>query len=273
LSIRSAHSAVPSAELGPLSEFDRDVALLLRAENRDPFRLLGPHIVEEGEQRRLVVRGFFPQASEVFVLMDGHADPIHASRIHSDGLFEATLPLFPHLPISPASYRWRVAEPGQPTREFHDSYAFPPLLSDFDLYLIGEGTHYMKYEKVGAHPVIIDGVAGVQFAVWAPNAMRVSVVGDFNRWDGRTHSMRSRGSSGVWELFAPGLAEGAIYKYEIRPASADLPLMKSDPYAFRSELRPNTGSIVARLDRHQWSDLGWMEYRSRNDWLSSPISV
>jgi 1,4-alpha-glucan branching enzyme len=256
-----------------MSEFDRDVALLVRAENRDPFRLLGPHILEEDERRRLVVRGFFPRASEVFVLLQGHADAIRAGRIHADGLFEATLPLHPHLPISPTSYRWKVVEQSQPTREFHDPYAFPPLLSDFDLYLMGEGTHYLKYEKVGAHPMVIEGVAGVQFAVWAPNAMRVSVVGDFDHWDGRSHPMRIRGSSGVWELFVPGLAEGAIYKYEIRPGSGDLPLLKSDPYAFRSELRPHSGSIVARLDHHQWNDYGWMKYRSRNDWLSSPISV
>ena len=126
---------------------------------------------------------------------------------------------FRNLPISPASYRWRVREPGQADREFYDTYAFPPLLSDFDLYLMGEGTHYQKYEKMGAHPVVIDGIAGMQFGVWAPNAMRVSVVGDFNQWDGRTHPMRNRGPSGVWELFVPGLAEGAIYKYEIRPMS------------------------------------------------------
>ena len=273
LAVRSPHSGLLAAELAQMSEFDRDVVLLVRAENRDPFRLLGPHIVEEGEQKRLVVRGFLPRAIEVSVLLEGHGDPIPAVRVHSDGLFEAALPAYPHLPISPSRYRWRVVEQGQPTREFHDSYAFPPLLSDFDLYLIGEGTHYLKYEKVGAHPVVVEGIAGVQFAVWAPNAMRVSVVGDFNHWDGRTHPMRNRGPSGVWELFVPGLAEDAIYKYEIRPASGDLPLMKSDPYAFRSELRPNSGSIVARLDHHHWNDYGWMEYRSRNDWLSSPISV
>src|SRR5208282_3611577 len=115
------------------------------------------------------------------------------------------------------SYRWRVQEPGKAAFESYDTYAFPPSLSDFDLYLMGEGTHYQKYEKMGAHLVTFEGVAGVQFAVWAPNALRVSVVGDFNQWDGRTHPMRNRGPSGVWELFVPGLQEGAIYKYEIRP--------------------------------------------------------
>jgi 1,4-alpha-glucan branching enzyme len=256
-----------------MGEFEREVARLLRAENRDPFRLLGPHIEENGEGKRLVVRGFFPRATGASILASGQSDPIPARRISPEGLFEAVLPFFPQLPISPDSYRWRIEESGQASREIHDAYAFPPLLTDFDLHLIGEGTHYLKYEKMGAHPAVINGVAGVMFGVWAPNALRVSVVGDFNQWDGRTHPMRNRGPSGVWELFVPGLAEGAIYKYEIRPASQNLPILKSDPYAFRSELRPNTGSIVARLDRHQWNDSGWIEWRGRNDWLSWPISI
>jgi 1,4-alpha-glucan branching enzyme len=256
-----------------VSEFDREVALLLRAENRDPFRLLGPHLVEVGEERRLLARGFFPRATHAAVVLKDHSDAVPAMRIRAEGLFEAVLPLHPQLPISPDSYRWRVTTEGQPAQEFHDTYAFPPLLSDFDLYLIGEGTHYQKYERMGAHPVVVDGVAGVLFGVWAPNATRVSVVGDFNQWDGRVSPMRHRGASGVWELFLPGLAEGAIYKYEIRPMSGGPPLLKADPYAFRSELRPNTGSIVARLDRHKWNDSGWMEWRARNDWLASPISV
>jgi len=272
----SDESAAP-LEAAPVSELDRDIALLLKAENRDPFRLLGPHIVEETindrEERRLVVRGFFPRATSVSVVLQGHDGEIAARRLRSEGLFEADLPIFAHLPISPNSYQWKITEEGQPTRQVHDTYAFPPLLSDFDLYLMGEGTHYQKYEKMGAHPVVVDGVAGVMFGVWAPNGLRVSVVGDFNQWDGRISPMRNRGPSGVWELFVPGLADGAIYKYEIRPMSGGYPLLKSDPYGFRSELRPNTGSIVARLDQHQWNDTGWMEWRSRNDWLSSPISI
>ncbi len=255
------------------SELERDVALLLRAENRDPFRLLGPHIVEEGEEKRMVVRGFFPWASQASILMNSQENPISAVRISPEGLFEAVLPIFPELPVAPGSYRWMIQEPGQPERELHDAYAFPPLLSGFDLHLMGEGTHYLKYEKMGAHPAVIDGVAGVQFGVWAPNALRVSVVGDFNRWDGRTHPMRNRIPSGVWELFVPEVSEGAIYKYEIRPMSSDLPILKSDPYAFRGELRPNTGSIVTRLDRHDWNDAGWLEYRAKNDWSCSPVSI
>src|ERR1700733_13091417 len=139
-----------------LTEFERDIALLLRAENRDPFRLLGPHIAEEADEKRLVVRGFFPRASEVFVLMKGHPDPMPAGRISSEGLFEAILPLFPALPISPVTSLWPVKEPGQPEREFCPAYACPPLSADFDLYLMGEGTHYLKYEKMGAHPTVVE---------------------------------------------------------------------------------------------------------------------
>ena len=256
-----------------MSELERDIALLLRAENRDPFRLLGPHIVEENDTKRLVARGFFPRAAEAFVVIEGQPTPICARRISPEGLFEADLPIFPELPIPPATYHWRLKEPGQADREAFDTYAFAPLLSDFDLYLMGEGTHYQKYEKMGAHPAVINGIEGTQFGVWAPNATRVSVVGDFNQWDGRTHPMRNRGPSGVWELFVPGLHEGAIYKYEIRPLSGGLPLLKANPYGFRSELRPKTGSVVSRLDRHHWNDWGWIEYRAKQDWLSSPISV
>jgi 1,4-alpha-glucan branching enzyme len=265
------------ADLEPVSELDRDLGLLLRAENRDPFRVLGPHITEETvddhDRKRLVVRGFFPHAAHASVLLKSSSESIPAARVHADGVFEAVLPLVAELPIPPSSYVWKLEEAGRPTREMHDTYAFPPLLSDFDLYLMGEGTHYQKYEKMGAHPEVVDGVAGVQFSVWAPNAMRVSVVGDFNQWDGRISPMRNRGPSGVWELFVPELAEGAIYKYEIRPMSGGAPLLKSDPYGFRAELRPNTGSIVTRLDHHKWNDAGWMEWRARNDWLASPIAV
>jgi 1,4-alpha-glucan branching enzyme len=265
------------ADLEPVSELDRDLGLLLRAENRDPFRVLGPHVVDEKVEeeggKRLIVRGFFPNAAHASVLARGASQPISAARVHADGLFEAVLPLAPELPIPPSSYVWKLQETGRPAREIYDTYAFPPLLSDFDLYLMGEGTHYQKYEKMGAHPDVVDGIAGVQFSVWAPNAMRVSVVGDFNQWDGRISPMRNRGPSGVWELFVPEIAEGAIYKYEIRPMSGGAPLLKSDPYGFRAELRPNTGSIVTRLDHHKWNDAGWMEWRARNDWLASPIAV
>ena len=126
---------------------------------------------------------------------------------------------------------------------------------------------------MGAHVREIAGVQGVQFAVWAPNALRVSVVGDFNRWDGRVHAMRSRGNSGVWEIFVPELAEGVIYKYEIRSRLGELPFLKADPYAFEAELRPKSGSVVATLDGYGWNDNDWMHARARREWLAEPISI
>jgi 1,4-alpha-glucan branching enzyme len=141
------------------------------------------------------------------------------------------------------------------------------------LYLMGEGRHYDTYEKLGAHIRTVNGISGVHFGVWAPSARRVSVVGDFNGWDGRANVMRARGSSGIWELFIPELSEGAVYKYEvIGPEGTMLPL-KADPYAFRAELRPNTGSVVARLDQHEWNDGDWIAQRPGKDWLTLPISV
>jgi len=138
---------------------------------------------------------------------------------------------------------------------------------------MGEGTHYLKYEKLGAHVCEVAGVRGVHFGVWAPNARRVSVVGDFNQWDGRVHPMRIRGSTGVWELFVPTLDEGLTYKFEIRPNSSDIPILKADPYAFYAELRPKSGSVVFNIDRYTWSDSAWMEARARRNWLESPISA
>jgi 1,4-alpha-glucan branching enzyme len=138
---------------------------------------------------------------------------------------------------------------------------------------MGEGRHYDTYEKLGAHLKTLEGVRGVHFAVWAPSAKRVSLVGDFNRWDGRVNPMRARGSSGIWELFIPELGEGAIYKYEIIGAQGAMLPLKADPYAFRAELRPNTGSVVVNLDSHVWTDHQWIAERSQKNWLESPISV
>jgi 1,4-alpha-glucan branching enzyme len=250
-------------------EFDA----LVRAEHSDPFRILGPHEMESAGEKRIAVRTFQPHAAEVGVVLTSGGDAHTATRIHPDGLFEALLPFSDSLFANPAAYRLRIRTGGGAAGEEYDAYAFPPLLTEFDLYLIGEGTQYQMYEKLGAHVREVAGVLGVHFGVWAPNARRVSVVGDFNQWDGRTHPMRERGSSGVWEIFIPGLPEGAIYKFEILSSVGHQLLLKADPYAFRAELRPNTGSIVANLDGYKWSDSDWMSARSRKDWLGAPISI
>lgn len=204
---------------------------VIEGRHSDPFHYLGPHA--EGEAT--VVRTYLPGALEVEAIEpDGHAAAL--SRIHEAGLFEGKL--------SNGSARYRLhARFGNGSTEFDDAYRFPPILSDFDLHLLGEGTDLNLYKKLGAHRMTIDGVEGVGFAVHAPNARRVSVVGDFNLWDGRRHAMRVRGT-GYWEIFVPGALPGDHYKYEIVDRTGRLLPLKSDPLAFAAELRPHTASIV-----------------------------
>jgi len=219
------------------------------------------------------VRAFQPSAAEAQVLLRGHSDPLPMRKLPNANLFEIDLPLISETAPAPSSYVLRFRTEHGEGIENHDPYAFPYLLSEFDLYLMGEGRHYDTYEKLGAHLRTVDGVTGVHFAVWAPSARRVSVVGDFNRWDGRVHPMRARGSSGIWELFLPDQGEGAIYKYEILDPQGTLLPLKSDPYGFAAELRPKTGSVVARLDKYEWKDSEWVEQRAHKRWLEQPITV
>ena len=147
------------------------------------------------------------------------------------------------------------------------------ILTDYDLYLFGEGNHLRQYEKLGAHRTEIDGLQGVHFAVWAPNAKRVSVIGDFNRWDAGAHPMENLGDSGIWVLFIPGIAEGVPYKYEIRSKINKYTVQKSDPFGFCFELRPKSASVVCSIEGYAWDDASWMEERSRKDPLGAPLSI
>jgi 1,4-alpha-glucan branching enzyme len=246
---------------------------LLAGRNSDPFAVLGPQPIETPAGRRWLVRVLQPRAVEAHLLWGGQADPLPMKKVRAEGVYEAQLPLVSELAPTPSSYRMRCRMDYGAVVEGHDAYAFPYLLSEFDLYLMGEGRHHDTYEKLGAHIKTVDGVSGVHFAVWAPSARRVSVVGDFNGWDGRVHPMRTRGSSGIWELFLPDLGEGAIYKYEIIGPRGEMLPLKADPYGFFAELRPNTGSVVARLDKHNWADGDWMKERAQRNWLQQPISV
>jgi 1,4-alpha-glucan branching enzyme len=262
-------------------ETSREIELLCRGEYGDPFRVLGPHWIPGAAPRpaaKLIIRAFQPRAEKLSILWTGSPSPIPAARVHPAGFFSAVLPpsgdASPSAPAAkPDQYRLRIEFPGGQLVETLDPYAFPPVLTDFDLYLMGEGTHYLNYEKLGAHLRKITGIGGVHFAVWAPNARRVSVVGDFNSWDGRVHPMHRLGASGVWELFIPGLGEGVPYKFELLPQSGGPPALKADPYAFASELRPNTASVVRDIEKHQWADVTWMARRQTGDWLSAPISI
>jgi 1,4-alpha-glucan branching enzyme len=233
------------------------------ARHTDPFSVLGPHI-EEG---RLVIRACLPAAEKVSVTRDG-LSALDMTRRHPAGVFEAVLPETPTV----VDYRLRVSYPGGATVDVDDPYRYGRVISDYDLYLFGEGKHTRIYDKLGAHPMTIGSATGVHFAVWAPNAARVSVVGDFNGWDGRMHTMRLLGASGVWEIFVPAAAIGQRYKFELRTRHGEI-LVKSDPFGFAFEVPPLSASIVCRAD-HQWQDDEWMRGRATfESWFDRPMAI
>ncbi len=265
-----------------------EIDALVQARHGDPFAVLGMQATHDG---RLVVRALLPGAARVGVVEHpggeiadafrgaGDAgDAAHAAtpvvawldRIDAAGLYEGVLPgrdeRFRHALL----VQWGAGFAHGTTALLEDPYRFGAILGDLDLWLIAEGRHLRPYEKLGAHPTSIDGVAGTAFAVWAPNAQRVAVVGDFNQWDGRRHAMRLRREAGIWEIFVPGVAPGARYKYEIRGADGQLQPLRADPYAFRAELRPATASIVARLPA--WQPAG-AAARQRANRFDAPISI
>ncbi len=243
---------------------------LLNAEHWNPRELLGPHRTSVNGTDSLVIRTFAPDASETHVILDTPGRKrILMNRVHESGLFEAIL----DAPKGTMKYRIRVTDSHGTVTERHDPYAFPHLINDHDLHLFAEGNLFKGYERLGAHLATVDGIAGVHFVVWAPNAMRVSVVGSFNHWDGRCHQMMSRGSTGIWELFVPDIPEGTLYKYEIRSRHVDAPFTKADPYAFSAELRPRTASIVRNLSGYRWNDRAWMDARAARDPLTAPMSI
>ncbi|MDR0481052.1 MAG: 1,4-alpha-glucan branching protein GlgB [Gallionellaceae bacterium] len=233
---------------------------LLGGRLHDPFSWLGLHRKDDA----YVARVFLPYASEVSLVTARGSEPMQ--RVHPDGLFEWRGETDPARPC-----QLRIVEDDN-ARLLHDPSTFPPCLSDFDLHLFNEGKLHQGYRVLGSHPAEISGVAGICFAVWAPNAERVSVVGEFNRWDGRIHPMRSRGDSGVWELFLPGLSSGALYKYEIRNRNGAL-MVKTDPYANEFELRPSTAARAGAESTHRWHDSAWMRQRETWDWLHAPLNI
>ena len=244
------------------------IQAIVEGEHGDPFAVLGPHRVETPDGAAVAVRAIVPGATAVRVLpADG--PPTAMERLHPAGFFETVLPDR----RDPFVYRLEVTRDGHVT-EIEDPYRFPSLLSDFDRHLLAEGTHYRAHEKLGAHPAVLDGVRGVAFAVWAPSARRVSVVGDFNDWDGRSHPMRLHQANGIWEIFLPGLGEGERYKFEIRGKSAEPLALKSDPYALAFEAEtPRTASVVTDVDDFRWSDEAWLAERARRPLLHEPLSI
>lgn len=240
---------------------DLELARLLQARHYNPHGYLGLHTDDDG----YVVRHFAPFAERVWMRSDGPWEPMQ--RRESHGLFE-----WHSLRPPAAHYRLKVETGGQ-VREIYDPYAFPATIGEQELYLFNEGKLHQAYRMLGAHPMELDGVQGTRFAVWAPNAERVSVVGDFNRWDGRVNAMRSLGASGVWELFIPELSPGMLYKYEIRNRDTGEILVKTDPYAQCYELRPGTAAKVPAHSTYVWRDENWLAQRAAVDWLHAPLNI
>lgn len=231
-----------------------------------PYDLLGWHPAPDNESGAYV-RTYQPYAKQVEVLEKNGTRTWPTTNASGRGLFEAHLEDDERI-----DYRYRITGHDGHEWEADDPYRFPLQITDVDVYLHGEGTHYRTYKRMGAHAMEIDGVQGVHFAVWAPNASRVSVIGWFNRWDGRHHPLQNRGSSGLWELFLPGLQPGDLYKFEIKGPNGFL-AQKSDPYAFATELRPRTASMVWDVDAYEWQDAEWMKARRKKDWLHEAVNV
>ncbi len=247
------------------SKLDPEIAAIVEARHGDPFGFFGMHAVADG----LEVRAFLPDAESVAVVESASgAVAADARRVHPAGLFVAALPQR----SEPFRYRLRVAWGGR-RHEFEDVYRFPPVLGELDVHLLVEGNHLASYQKLGAHQIEHDGVEGVAFAVWAPNAARVSVVGDFNGWDGRRMPMRKRHAGGFWELFVPGLRPGHLYKYELLAADGTLLPLKADPHAEAAQRPPGTASVVAAPSRHRWEDGDWMAERWRHNGRDAPIAI
>ena len=240
-----------------------DLQLIIEARHHDPFSVLGKHPTRGGEGE--LVRAYLPGAESASIVEGA----LPMQRVDGTDIFEwrgdsGVVPTPYHL-------QWRAA--GGDALTVCDPYCFPPQIPEFDIHLFNEGRHWHVYRLLGAHPREVDGVGGVLFAVWAPNAARVSVVGDFNEWDGRRHPMRIRGGSGVWELFIPGLSPGALYKFELRNRDSGFIYLKADPYGQQFERRPSTASVVRKETDYAWQDQDWMRARAQHDWQHAPMSI
>jgi 1,4-alpha-glucan branching enzyme len=235
---------------------------IVARDHHDPHAYLGAHTHPEG----VLVRAYRPDAAAVRVRPDG-AGSVRLRRIDPAGVYEGVL----RGASLPLAYGIEATYPDGNMWATRDPYAFPPTLGELDLHLAGEGRHEELYRRLGAHPGTMDGVEGTSFAVWAPSARSVSIVGDFNRWDGRLHPMRSLGASGVWELFVPEISAGDLYKYEIRAQDGSL-LLKADPYAQAGERPPQTASVVF-ASHHEWQDGAWLEQRAQEAPHSGPMSI
>jgi 1,4-alpha-glucan branching enzyme len=240
---------------------------IVRGLHDNPFAVLGMHAISEGAKSGLVVRTFIPYVASVSIVHSGNGKTFEMTRIHDAGLYEAVIPS----PKKPFPYTYSITASSGDVRSQSDPYAFGSTISDFDLQLWGEGNHHDAHTFMGAHLMEMDGISGTRFVVCAPAAKRVSVVGAFNGWDGRVHVMRRHFNQGIWEIFVPGVSQGAAYKYEIATHTGNLPMTKADPYATFAELRPGTASIVYNTEQYKWNDSKWMKNRTSR--FNEPVSI
>jgi 1,4-alpha-glucan branching enzyme len=248
---------------------EQDIKLIVEGLHGDPFSVLGPHLVDEGEgDKCLEVRAFLPEAAAAWVVYEEGTQEQALEKKHEKGFYSARLPVREVVP-----YLIRTKTYDEQTTLTKDPYAYGQVLTDFDLHLMGEGSHYRKYEKLGAHVVEIGGVKGVHFAVWAPNARCISVIGDFNRWDGRRHPMRLLVGAGVWEIFIPDIGEGELYKFDVRSRYHNYRAVKADPYGVFFEVRPKNASIVRDIGGYRWNDGEWIRQREQQSWCESPMAI
>jgi 1,4-alpha-glucan branching enzyme len=256
-------------ERRPSTADPADVAALVGGYHSAPFHLLGPHSVMVNGESMLVIRVFRPLDAQLFVYEPSGGQRYTMQRVHDVGLFEVALPQR-QLPFT---YRLIAVDGQGREHELEDPYRFSFWLTDYDLHLYGEGNLFQAYDKLGAHLITLDGVAGVHFATWAPNAQRVSIIGPFNGWDTRSHPMQLRDNSGLWELFVPNLPEGMVYKYAVKSRFLAYEVDKADPYGFYAEVRPNNGSRVWNLERYIWQDAEWLATRPQRQALDQPINI
>jgi 1,4-alpha-glucan branching enzyme len=247
---------------------EAELKSIVEARHRNPHSLLGMHPLGDGSG--VVVRAFLQNAAAVEIVPTLEKDKprIRLERLHESGLYEGTSPKANRV----YAYDLVITDYQGHQRQMRDPYSFLPTLGETDVYLFGQGNERRIYDKLGAHLRVLDGMPGVSFAVWAPNAQRVSVVGEFNGWDGRYHPMRLIGASGIWELFIPGLGEGTLYKYEVRNIYGD-PAVKTDPYGFFFEMPPKNASIVWDIRKFRWNDEPWLEQRAKRNPLREAMSI
>lgn len=246
-----------------------EMNLIVNCEHKDPHTVLGMHEVLHDDREVVAVRAFLPGVKELYVIDKNDENGVYkADRIHEDGFFETVI----EDRHKWFDYKFRIVYWDGNENITADAYSFPPTVSDYDKYLFGAGNHYEIYNKLGANICEINGTEGVSFAVWAPNAKSVSVIGSFNYWDGRSAQMRMLGNSGIWEIFIPGAAEFDRYKFRIKDRNNNV-TDKSDPYGFYMEKRPQNASIVYDLGVYRWKDAKWIKQRETSDPYRSPMNI